>query len=277
MAAGVFDLQSSHNPYRYHLPVVRQISVGAPDRMFMFGGVGLGAAIEALQNASGRSVVWATAQYLDFARPGSTVDFDVRIPVTGRFNSQGRVIGHVNDAEIIVVTAALGHRPDPYRGQWLQRPDVPEPLTCPIIGDTISPPGSLMDQFERRLARGRMGGLGGAMDGPDASGQVCMWIRAVHGAPIGGPMLAVVADYVVGASSHAMGRQVNGNSLDNTIRYTGTGHHEWVLCDMHMQAAFGGAGHATMYIYAPDGLLLAIASQSFILRYGSGRPTGESE
>ena len=36
---------------------------------FLFGGCGLGAALVALERASGRPTVWATAQYLSYAPP----------------------------------------------------------------------------------------------------------------------------------------------------------------------------------------------------------------
>ena len=40
----------------------------------MFGGSGLGAAIAAMEGTSDRPVVWATAQYLLFAKVGTVVD-----------------------------------------------------------------------------------------------------------------------------------------------------------------------------------------------------------
>ena len=36
---------------------------------FLFGGCGLGAALVAMEAASGRPTVWSTAQYLSYARP----------------------------------------------------------------------------------------------------------------------------------------------------------------------------------------------------------------
>ena len=44
-------------------------------------GSGLGAAISALEGTSGRQCVWATAQYLSYAKPGEVVDVDVTIAV----------------------------------------------------------------------------------------------------------------------------------------------------------------------------------------------------
>jgi hypothetical protein len=40
--------------------VVRDVLVGPPERQFMMGGVGLGSAIMALEQATGRPLIWGT-------------------------------------------------------------------------------------------------------------------------------------------------------------------------------------------------------------------------
>ncbi|HEX6166497.1 MAG TPA: acyl-CoA thioesterase, partial [Acidimicrobiales bacterium] len=57
-------LEPTHNPMRWVLPITPGISTVGP---FLFGGCALGAAIAALEETSGRPVVWATAQYLSYA------------------------------------------------------------------------------------------------------------------------------------------------------------------------------------------------------------------
>jgi hypothetical protein len=42
---------------------------------FLFGGCGLGAALVALEEASGRPTVWATGQYLSYAPTHSLVEW----------------------------------------------------------------------------------------------------------------------------------------------------------------------------------------------------------
>ena len=80
-------LQPSHNPYRWQLPVSPGISTGSG---FLFGGSGLGAAIEAMEGTTGRPVVWATAEYLSYARPGTVMDIDVTVAVEGHQITQAR-------------------------------------------------------------------------------------------------------------------------------------------------------------------------------------------
>ena len=80
-------LQQSHNPYRWWLPVEPHLCTGGG---FLFGGCGLGAAISAMEGTSGREVVWATGQYLEYAKPGEVMDIDVRIAVEGHQITQAR-------------------------------------------------------------------------------------------------------------------------------------------------------------------------------------------
>ena len=116
-----FDLRATHNPHRWFLPLSEDLCVGPPGDSFMFGGVGMAAAISAMEGTCGRPVIWATAQYLSFARPPSVVDLDVRAPTRGHYTTQARVIAHVGDREILTVNAALGARPGDISHQWCGR------------------------------------------------------------------------------------------------------------------------------------------------------------
>ena len=98
-------LEPTHNPYRWVLPVSPGICTRGN---FLFGGCGLGAALVALEAASGRPTVWATAQYLAFAPTGSTLDLVVTLAAEGHRVTQARAVGRVGDKEILTVNAALG-------------------------------------------------------------------------------------------------------------------------------------------------------------------------
>ena len=112
-------LEPTHNPFRWKLPVTIGISAGG---QFLFGGSGLAAAIAAMESTSGRQCVWATGQYLSYAKPGEVVDIDVTIAVEGHQITQARAVCHVADREILTVNAALGDRPIGRRGQWETMP-----------------------------------------------------------------------------------------------------------------------------------------------------------
>ena len=100
-------LRPTHNPMRWYLPVTPGISTG---HSFLFGGCALGGAISALEGSTGRSVVWATAQYLSYARPPAVMDIDVTVASEGRNVTQARAVGMVGNTEILTVNAALGDR-----------------------------------------------------------------------------------------------------------------------------------------------------------------------
>lgn len=262
MSEPFFHLQPTHNPHRWYLPIDPKICVGPPDKCFMFGGVGLASAIRAMEQTCERPVVWATAQYLSFARPPSVVDLDVWVPAHGKSNSQARVIGHVGDKEIFTVNAALGQRDNEISHTWVKAPDVPGPMDCPLREHWRDQRDMLHGRLQTRVAYGQDRKSGSIS--PD--GRSILWIRPTPGITIDRAMLAVIADFVPSGIGSALGRAAGGNSLDNTIRYCQFVPTEWVLCDIHVQAIHGGFAHGSMSMFAQSGELLATASQSLILR-----------
>src|SRR4029079_11427849 len=140
----------------------------------LFGGCGLAAAVEAMERSTGRLTVWASAQYLSFARPPAVVEIEVVAMVTGRRTSQARAIGRVDDDEIFTVNAALGTRPDTMSGQWAVRPDVPPPDACPPRSTQQRHRGTLFDRLEMRRANAR--DLD-ELPGPPGDGRSALWAR----------------------------------------------------------------------------------------------------
>ncbi|WP_374574859.1 acyl-CoA thioesterase [Phenylobacterium sp.] len=266
MSETFFDLKSTHNPHRWYLPLHNGLCVGPPGNLFMFGGVGLASAISAMERTLDRPVIWATAQYLSYARPPSIVDLDVWVPAHGRNTSQARVIGHVGDKEILTVNAALGTRPHDVSHQWVSMPDMPPPEDC--APSDIWPrdeADDLHSRIETRVAKGRYGDR--ARDGTlSEDGRSVMWIRPIGDHPIDAGMLAVFADYVPSGFGAALGRNGGGNSLDNTLRIRRIVPTDWVLCDIQIIGVHAGFGHGIMNLFSRDGELMATASQSVILR-----------
>ncbi len=247
--------------------------MGPPGKTFMFGGVGLAAAIGAMEGTCKRPVIWATAQYLSYARPPSIVDLDVRVPADGRYTSQARVIAHVGDKEILTVNAALGERPSDLDHQWTQAPEAPPPEDCEESERWRADVEDLHSQIEVRVARGwhrRSSSPAGLSD----DGRVVLWIRPRGGHEVDSTMLAIMADHVPSGVGHALGRNAGGNSLDNTIRFLKIVPTEWVLCDVTIVGVANGVAHGSMRLYAQDGRLMAIASQSMILRIREDEPAG---
>lgn len=265
MTTPFIDLRATHNDHRWYLPLVETLCVGPRGRRFMFGGVGMGAAITALERTCGRRAIWATAQYLSFARPGSVVDIDVVVPNNGRTVTQARVIAHVGDKEILTVNAALGERAGGASHQWVQPPAAPPPEDCPESRRWSDQDDGLHGQFDVRIASGADTGARG--DGPSADGRRVIWIKPRGGAPIDAAMLAIMADHIPSGAGAALGRDAGGNSLDNTIRFLNPEPTEWVLGEIAIIATANGFAHGSIRLFAESGVLLATASQSMILRY----------
>lgn len=255
-------LEPTHNPMRWVLPVTPGISTVGP---FLFGGCALGAAIAALEETSGRPVVWATAQYLSYANPPSVLDIDVTLAAEGRSITQGRVVGHVADTEILTVNAALGSRDLAVEGSWVERPEVAPPDECQVRGPRFPGTESIMDRIDIRLADAR---AWDEIDGhPSADGRSLLWARVPDLLDLSsGASLAILGDYVPFGIGQALGRAGGGNSLDNTLRVYRLVPTEWVLLDIRIHAVAHGFGHGVVHLWSEEGTLLATASQSTIVR-----------
>lgn len=264
------DLQPTADGHVWHLNLERRLCVGPPGREFMFGGVGLASGIQALERSCQRRVIWAAAQYLSYARPGSTVAWTVTELTTGRHNTQATVTGRVGDQAIVVVSAALGSRPTELSRQWIKAPDVRPAAVCnPIIRGFPAGDG-LHTQLDTRAAQLTNGEYHVATE----DGRVLLWVKPHNPCALDAVLLAVVADYLPMGVGRALGTNMGGNSLDNTIRIHQIVPTEWLLCDLQIAGVHDGFGHGRMSLFAEDGRLLATAGQSLIIRSFPPLPEG---
>ncbi len=254
-------VEPTHNPFRWTLEVRPEVCTHSG---FLFGGAGLGSAISALEGSSGRSCIWATGQYLSYARPGEVMDIDVTIAVEGNQITQARAVAHVGNREILTVNAALGDRPDIPVGQFETMPEVRPPEACPPREHRLDPTGTINERLETRSAKGRPLD---DLDGTAGDGRTIMWGRlpgVIDG--VDATALAIMGDFVPGGVGQALGHRGGGNSLDNTLRVVRLVPTEWVLLDIQVHGVDRGFGHGLVHMYADDGTLLATASQSCIVR-----------
>lgn len=260
--APFLGLEATHNPHRWILRVDPRLCTW---HGFLFGGCGLGAAIEALERTTGRPLVWATAQYLSYARPPSVMDIDVTVPVAGRSVTQARAVAQVGDTEILTVNAALGDRTLSFPGQFATMPDVPPPDACvPRLSRFGDDRDTIMRHIDLRLARGRqMEDIDGS---PSPDGRSALWARLDDLPGTTAAKLGILGDYVPFGIGQATGRPIGGNSLDNTLRVVRLVPSEWILVDVQVHALDRGFGHGLVHLWSEDGTLLATASQSTIAR-----------
>ena len=228
----------------------------------MFGGSGLGAAIAAMEGTSDRPVVWATAQYLLFAKVGTVVDFDVTLAVHGKKTTQARAVGHVGGTEIITVNAALGTRSYPEERTYCLPPEVQKPETCPIRERFSTVTDSLDSRIEQRWALP----LGAKEPTEIEPGRIAVWSRMPELLEPSAATFAVLGDYVPMGISFIQQGKAGSTSLDNTLRVIDLVPSDWYLLDIRVDAIASGFGHGVIHIWSEDGILCAIVSQSRIVR-----------
>jgi acyl-CoA thioesterase len=264
-ALAFFGLQRTRERCRWRMPVIPELCSGLGA---LFGGCGLGAAIEVLEQETDRPLVWATAQYLSFARPPSILQLDVTEVVRGHQISQARVVGHVEGEEIFTVNAALGRREIPFEGSWAVEPVAPPPEASPVRVVQERHLGTIMDRIDMRLANARN------MDDFPAEpgdGRSALWVR-LPGLDVSAAALAIVGDYVPFGIGQALGQRAGGQSLDNTLRVVHRVPTEWILADVRVHGVADGFGHGLVHLWAGDGTLLGTASQSTIVRAWRDEP-----
>lgn len=243
------------------LPVERRLCSGLGA---LFGGCGLGAAIAALEVVTGRPVTWATAQFLEFARPGASVELEVTEVVRGHATSQCRVLARVAGQEIFTVLASAGRRTLSFRHDWAEMPTVAPPAACPPRPLRPEHAGTIAEALEVRAARLR--DLEDLDDTPTADGRSAVWVRNPWGTDAQAAALAIVGDYVPMGIGQASGRRLASSSLDNTLRMVRDHPTGWILADIRVHAVADGLGHGTVHLWSEDGALLATASQTAIVK-----------
>lgn len=263
-ATAWLGLEKTSDSSRFTIVANKQVSVGPK---FLFGGCALGAAICALETVTDRPLVWSTAQFLSFADTGSEMEIEVTPRITGHRTTQATAVGRVGDREIIHVNAALGTRSLDYSAQPLAMPEVQDPEICP---DRLLRDIDMDTVYSRMMQRWGIPQSSDPADNVSVQlnpGRITMWVRFPELTQPGPAMLAVLADWVPMAASQVAGRELTGNSLDNTLRVFKIVPSDWFLIDLQIESVNNGFAHGTVHLWAQDGTLLGVGSQSATLRY----------
>jgi acyl-CoA thioesterase len=230
---------------------------------FLFGGCGLASALVALEEASERPTIWATAQYLSYAPLGASVSIKTDLAVVGGRVTQARATTYCEDREVLTVNGAFGTGELTSPTPWITMPDVPAPEDCPerVMPERFN--RSIFNHLESRVALGRSFR---DLDGTPGSPVSAFWSRVPGHFDPSAATLAIFGDYVAGVVSQPLGRHTMGRSLDNTIRVVALEPTDWVLTEIHMYALAGGFAQGTAFMWSESGTLLATASQSMASR-----------
>jgi acyl-CoA thioesterase len=229
----------------------------------LWGGCGLSAAIAMGESGLGRGCVWATVQYVAPIAGGERLDLVLDVGQHGRALSQAAVRGMVGDRLALLATGTFGGgRGEPM--QFVSPPDVPGPEDCAERRPPRAlPRAGLLSELEQR-APGRAGPR--PLRGQPGTGRTVLWMRFRRGLPMSPGALAILADLAPSAIAEAVGDQVFGVSLDNSIRVADASETEWVLLDVQVEAIIRGVAQINARMFDRAGRLLAIAGQSARIR-----------
>lgn len=260
--------------HMWEMDVPPQLCVGTPKHMFLYGGAGLAIAISAMEAQTGRTTLWASAQYLSFVRPSDHMVISVEESARGKRSSQASAKLSGRDGLAIVATGSFGgsleQRPDEAEAptdHWEAMPETAPPDAWPAMAFSWTrPDDDLYAQFDIRVAKGRYGAAR-ADTSLSRDGNVRIWARHRAGAQVDAALIAVIADFLPSAVASVAGHSAVANSLDNLVRIASLAASDWMLFDIDVHGIGGGFGHASGRLFAADGTLLALASQTVALRF----------
>lgn len=227
----------------------------------LYGGTGLAVTVAAMETVTGRHALWATTQFVGSAPEGARIDMEVEELAHGGTTSQVRVTG-TWDGQVIL--AGLGStarwRDGGFEASFGTMPVVAPPEECgPLTFGGMEVPEEMTKRgpFTRGVFR----------VAPGEHDSRYVWAN-LEGIGVDGASIAYVADFIPSAILNAVGKLGGGTSLDNSIRFgpaapPTTG---WVLLDSDPYFGDNGFVHGAARIWADDGTLVAVASQSAVAR-----------
>ena len=207
--------------------------------------------LHAIQTTTQMPVLWATTQFAGAALLGDDLRINVQKVSGGRRVWQVLVTMHCGDKLVLQTLAAAGERDYEQDKQFVSMPEVTPPEDSPPKKpDAYGRADNLAGQFERRSV----------LEDND-SGTEKVWTRPRFTTNTDASLLAMISDFYLGAHKRSRG----GTSLDNTLRICNLRQTEWILASTKIASFSRGCMQGSQYIFAKDGTLLAISSQSGLL------------
>lgn len=236
-----------------------------------YGGAGVAVAAAAMEAATERRLLWTTAQFTETASRGDDLQCRIDVLAHGRRTSQIRATITKGDVVVLTALGATGEQRDEVVATFDRMPSVHPPEASPevefdLAGDISR---SRFAVTEHRVAA--------ATSDLDGTGTHVAWWCRVDGLATSAPTLAYVSDLLTFGVTQALRRPVGrATSLDNTLRVGPAAETDWMLLDIRAQSTSGGFAHGLVNIWTRDGILLATASQSLVMRSGPAAPAGPS-
>ena len=250
MSTPFYAPEPTQVPNRFTLEVTPQHLVGPPEFKHLMGCVNLAAAIHAMEHFTGQPLIWVNVQFLN--RGPAQGEIEVRL--TPRV--QGRSLTHMGaevwagDVILSSLQATLGARSGPEAHQFHAMPEAPSPDRCEAKPIEFPADGTLMELIERRI-----------VSETNETGEEVMWYRAPSEPKMTPGLLAIMADFLMGA--HPLTR--GSASLDNSFRMHSTDETDWVLVQKQITHWADGIVHGEVRLFSEKGTLLATGGQSALM------------
>jgi acyl-CoA thioesterase len=215
-----------------------------------------------MEAETGRDALWTTVQFAGTAEVGERVDCHVEVLATGRRTSQARVTATAGDRVVFAsIGATCAHRDSPIDVQIPTMPDVPGPDAGEPFAMRWNPTAARMGWLlitemrqveinERRFIT---------------------WARMREQVNTRAA-ISFLADLVPSSVARAANFMGGGTSLDNSMRFGRFSESEWILLDFDPWIATNGYLHGAARVWAEDGTLLGIASQTATTIVWTGEP-----
>jgi acyl-CoA thioesterase len=239
----------------------------------LYGGTAIAASVVAMEAATGRPALWITTQFVASARVGEVIEVTTDVLAEGRRIAQVQVSGRAGGRVVFVSLGSTAYpRDGGIEGQYQAMPRVapPDESGAMPFGPPRTPdtPG-FTTQVEYRYSEV----LG--EQGPTAP--VVVWSRLTDGRPLTPAGVAFLADMVPIAVIRAAGLvgsepgPAGATSLDNSLRFGSVApEEEWILLEMRGHLATGGSAHGSVFVWTPEGALVAVGGQTANMMSAAG-------
>ena len=226
------------------------------------GGAGVAVAAAAMEAATNRRLLWITVQFSDMAWRGDELECSVDVLASGHRTSQIRATVTRGDTLVLTAMGATGEARDETVATFDRMPPVRAPEDSPLAVLDLDRD---IDRSRFAVAEYRLAAEPSDLVGTGT--HVAWWCR-VDGLASSAPTLAYVTDVLIFGVVRALDRPLGrATSLDNTLRVGPAVETDWMLLDLRAQSTSDGFAHGIVNVWAPDGVLLATASQTLAMRH----------
>lgn len=161
----------------------------------------------------------------------------------------------VGDTASVSLQASLGERRSTGDFLWARPPHVNPHDDCSPIPFVRADEEDLHTYLDMRLAA------------EPGDGALIFWAKSPTSSKVSIPgFLALLADYLPEAIHFNIGRPAGAVSLDNVIRIVEADLTAWTLCAVQLTVVQRGLFHGYMQIFNERARLMAMASQSGVVR-----------